>query len=238
MLVVALRVVPVIVAALLIVPKPEVIDPALRAPVPVIAVATASLTSTRAVSRLSSRLNSVALTVIPLITKLEALEPVTVTAPVALPRLRVLPAVVAMTVLPAMEAPPDTTVSPVRLPSVPLIVELPVMATPPEDTVRVVSVGAVAKTKAPLPVSSLMAPEIPALVVVAVIGDVPLPSTRPLSVPAPVPPLATPRVPVQPRVRTLLLILPVTLVSLVTDVTPPAPAPSTESAVQAEPFQT
>jgi hypothetical protein len=66
-------------------PKPEVIDPVPRAPVPVIAVLTASLVSTNAASLPSNLLNSVASTVMPFKTKTELLLPVAVSVPVALP---------------------------------------------------------------------------------------------------------------------------------------------------------
>lgn len=72
-----------------------------------------------------------------------------------------------------------------------LIVVVPVTAAPPDETVNVVRVGAVAKTSAPLPVSSESAVAIPDDSVVAVNADVPLPITTPVSVDAPVPPLAT-----------------------------------------------
>ena len=93
-------------------PKPLLMEPEPKAPVPVIAVLTASLVSTRAASLPSSRLNSVASTVTALRTKVELLLPVTVRVPVLLPRPSVLPAVVAMVVLPAMLAPPALTVRP------------------------------------------------------------------------------------------------------------------------------
>ena len=88
-----------------IVPKPEAIEPLARAPVPVMAVVTASLTSTRAVSLPSSRLNSVALTVIPFRMKVELLLPTTARVPVKLP-MEVLAVPVALTVVvPAMVRP-------------------------------------------------------------------------------------------------------------------------------------
>ena len=58
--VVPLTVVPVIVLLVAIVPKPDAMLPDANAPVPVIAVLTASLVSTRAASLPSRRLNSVA----------------------------------------------------------------------------------------------------------------------------------------------------------------------------------
>ena len=110
--VVPLIVVPVIVLAVAIVPKPEAIEPTVRAPVPVIAVVTASVVSTRAVSLVSSRLNSVALTVAPFKIKLELELPVMVTAPVELPAEKLLPAVAASVVLPETVSPPVPWMSP------------------------------------------------------------------------------------------------------------------------------
>lgn len=57
--------------------------------------------------------------------------------------------------------------------------------------VGVVNVGDVANTNGPDPVSSDIAPDIPALVVTPVTGLVPLPNSNPVNVPAPVPPLDT-----------------------------------------------
>lgn len=57
----------------------------------------------------------------------------------------------------------------------------------------VVNVGEVPKTRTPEPVSSEIAPEIPADVVRPVKAEVPLPRRRPVSVEAPEPPLDTAR---------------------------------------------
>ena len=63
-------------------PKPEVIEPAPKAPVPVMAVATASLVSTRAASLPSRRLNSTSVTVTPLMLKTFPAALVTLRRPV------------------------------------------------------------------------------------------------------------------------------------------------------------
>jgi hypothetical protein len=71
-------------------------------------------------------LNSVEETFTPFKAKLEPELPVTVTAPVELPKPRVLPAVVAIVVLPVMLAPPAVTVKPVPAVMVVLAAKAPV----------------------------------------------------------------------------------------------------------------
>ena len=110
--VVPLSVVPVIVLAVVIVPKPEAIDPEASAPVPVIAVVTASFTSTRAAFLPSSKLNSLVSTITPLKTKVVPLLPVRVIAPVVLPIEVVLAAVAPMLVVPVIVSPPVPCIRP------------------------------------------------------------------------------------------------------------------------------
>ncbi len=65
-------------------PKPVVMLPPFKIPVPVMAVDTESLVSTKATSWPSSRLSSAALRVTPFSIRVEAAEPVRVRLPVAL----------------------------------------------------------------------------------------------------------------------------------------------------------
>ena len=100
------------VLAVVIVPKPEAIDPLARAPVPVMAVVTASVTSSKAASLPSRRLSSVVSSITPLKTKVVPELPVRVIAPVVLPMDVVLAAVAPSEVVPVIVSPAVPWISP------------------------------------------------------------------------------------------------------------------------------
>jgi len=124
--------------------------------------------------------DSVALTVEPLL--------------VSVPRLVVLPrvmfGVLMVVVAPAVVAPRLMVVA---APKALMVVAVVLKRSKLLEPVRrlVVMVGLVPKTSAPLPVSSVITPEMPDDAVVAVNADVPLPRRRPVNVDAPVPPFET-----------------------------------------------
>src|SRR6476469_6415980 len=138
--------------ALVMVPVPEVLMlpdvamlpdqlmlPLVSAPVPVIAVATASLTSTRAASLPSKRLNSVASTDAPLIAKVVLLFPTTESVPVVFPKVVPCPAVTLM--LPEVR-PPLAVIKPALvIVPVPVVLMLPLVVIAPDQLIApVVSV--------------------------------------------------------------------------------------------------
>ncbi len=161
-----------------IVPNPEAIEPAAKAPTPVMLVKLPLWRSALTMALVLSR-------------------PATEvwTTPTVLRALRVVaPALVRP---PVMLAPPLATVRPVRPVRVPVILELPMMAAPPADTVKppVVTVSPVATANVPVKLAAeemvwpLTAPlemiPVPALMLAPLVTMPPLVVSKPVKVVAP-----------------------------------------------------